>query len=145
MNPPMRFGSEFLIRFSHCDPTGIVYFSNFFDMINALVEDWFAGALGAPFHNLHLEHRRGFSVVNTQCEFSHPCELGDRLVLELVVEHLGTSSLTLSIRGRVGAEEKLRARHTVAMISLDSYRAVPIPDQLRAGMAPYLEEAAAPV
>jgi len=140
----MHFSSEFLIRFSHCDPAGIVYFANFFDMINALVEDWFAGALGTPFHDLHLDHRRGFSVVNTQCEFSHPCELGDKLVMELSVDHLGKSSLALAIRGRVGTEEKLRARHTVAMISLDSYRAVAIPDELRNRMAPYLEEAADP-
>ena len=135
----MTFRSEFIIRFSHCDPAGIVYFANFFDMINAVVEDWFAGVLGTPFHDLHLHRRQGFPVVNTQCEFSRPCQLGDCLVMELEVAHLGRSSLSLAIRGSVGGEEKLRARHTVSMVSLDTFRSVAIPEELRVKMAPYLE------
>ena len=35
-------------------------------------------------------------------------------------------------------EEKFRARHKVAMISLDTYRAIPIPDELRAKMEAYV-------
>ncbi|MBI5018368.1 MAG: acyl-CoA thioesterase [Deltaproteobacteria bacterium] len=142
--PPMLFSSEFLIRFSHCDPAGIVYFANFFDMINAVVEDWFSQALGTPFQSLHADRNVSFPVVSTQCEFSSPCRLGDKLALELSVAHLGQSSLTLTIRGRVAREEKLRARHTIAMISLDSYRAVAIPEDLRARIGAYVEEAPAP-
>lgn len=135
----MIFRSDFRIRFSHCDPAGIVYFANFFDMINAVVEDWFARALDTPFQDLHMHQRRGFPVVNTQCEFSRPCQLGDCLVMELVVAHLGRSSLSLSIRGRVGEEEKLRARHTVSMVSLDTFRSVAIPEELRVKMVHYIE------
>ena len=29
------------IRFSHCDPAGIVFFPQYLVMTNALVEDWF--------------------------------------------------------------------------------------------------------
>ena len=39
------------VRFSHCDPAGIVYFPRYFDMINGVVEDWFAGTLGLPHHH----------------------------------------------------------------------------------------------
>lgn len=140
----MPFTSTFLIRFSHCDPAGIVYFVNFFDMINAVVEDWFAQALDTPLQNLHMVRRLGFPVVDTQCEFSNPCKFGDRLDLELSVAHLGQSSLALAIRGRVGLEEKLRARHTMSMISLASYRAVVIPDDLRARIELYLDEVPLP-
>ncbi len=135
----MQFTSEFLIRFSHCDPAGIVYFANFFDMINAVVEDWFGQALRIPVQDLLMKRRLGFPVVDSRCEFSSPCQLGDRLVMELSVAHLGRSSLALAVRGRVGLEEKLRARHTLAMIAMDSFRAVPIPDDLRERIAPYLE------
>jgi 4-hydroxybenzoyl-CoA thioesterase len=136
---PMRFTSEFLIRFAHCDPAGIVYFVHFFDMINAVVEDWLAQALRTPVQDFLRERRLGLPVVNTQCEFSRPCQLGDRLVMELSVAHLGRSSLALAIRGRVGTEEKLRATHTLAMIALGSFRSVPIPDDLRERIAPYVE------
>lgn len=138
----MRFHSQFLVRFSHCDPAGIVYFVNFFDMIHAVVEDWFADALNAPLHTVLLDRRWGFPAVDTRCEFMSPCQLGDHLVLELSVVKIGTSSLTLQILGRVGDQEKLKAQHTVVMISLDSRRSIPIPSDLRSEMSRYLEPAA---
>ncbi|HET7298790.1 MAG TPA: hypothetical protein VFI89_08740 [Burkholderiales bacterium] len=51
------------IRFSHCDPAGVLYFPHVFDFVNAAMEDWFAWRLGLPFHVMHLELRRGNPVV----------------------------------------------------------------------------------
>ena len=133
----MPFTRTCQIRFSHCDPAGIVYFVNFFDMINAAIEDWFAVALDLPLPRLHMELHCGFPVVETRCEFVHPCRFGEALELELAVDHLGHSSVTLAVAGRVGGEARLRAHHTMSMISLDSYRAIPIPEDLRARMARY--------
>ena len=132
------FTLERRIRFSHCDPAGIVYFVNFFDMINSVVEDWFGEAIGLPFQVMHRDQRIGFPVVDTGCQFFRPCHLGDLLVLELSIARLGRSSIEFSIRGRVGDEEKLRARHKVAMVSLETFRSTPIPDYLRERMEPYV-------
>lgn len=135
----LRFTTERKIRFSHCDPAGIVYFVNFFDMVNAIVEDWFADVVGFDFEELHIQRRVGFPIVNTGCEFFRPCHLGDRLQLELSVAKLGNASIEFAITGRVGGEEKFRARHKVALMSLDSQRAIQIPDDMRAKMLPYAE------
>ena len=132
------FSIERKIRFSHCDPAGIVYFVNFFDMINAVVEDWFADAVGVPFQRLSLDHGAAVPIVNTSCEFYRPCLLGDQLVLELQVVRLGNSSIDYAVRGRVGDEQKFRARHKVVMVSLETFRAMPIPQHLRARMEPYV-------
>ena len=136
------FVTERKIRFSHCDPAGIVYFVNFFDMVNAIVEDWFAQAVGFDFEELHIQRRVGFPIVNTGCEFFRPCRLGDRLQLELAIARLGNSSIEFAVTGRVGGEEKFRARHKVALMSLDSQRAMPIPDDMREKMRPYVKETA---
>jgi 4-hydroxybenzoyl-CoA thioesterase len=136
------FVTERKIRFSHCDPAGIVYFVNFFDMVNAIVEDWFAQAVGFDFEELHIQRRVGFPIVNTGCEFFRPCHLGDRLTLELQIATLGSSSIEFAVTGRVGGEEKFRARHKVALMSLDSQRAMPIPQDMREKMRPYVKEAA---
>ena len=135
------FTTERRIRFSHCDPAGIVYFVNFFDMISGCVEDWFRDAVGLPFNEMHLVRRLGFPIVNTGCEFFRPCHLGDQLVLELAIGKLGSSSIEFRIRGRVDDEEKFLARHKVALISLDTLRALPIPDDLRAPMLAYVAPA----
>lgn len=131
------FSTERRIRFSHCDPAGIVYFVNFFDMISGCVEDWFRDAVGLPFNEMHIVRRLGFPIVNTGCEFFRPCHLGDVLVLELAIGRLGRSSIEFHVAGRVGDEQKLRARHKVALMNLDTQRAMAIPDDLRAKMADY--------
>ena len=135
----MTFSRERLIRFSHCDPAGIVYFVNFFDMVGGVVEDWFREAIGLPFQEMHLERRIGFPIVNTGCEFFRPAHLGDTLRLELAIAKLGRSSIEFVIDGSVASEEKFRARHKVAMVSLESFRALPIPEDMRAKMSAYLQ------
>jgi 4-hydroxybenzoyl-CoA thioesterase len=135
----VTFAKERLIRFSHCDPAGIVYFVNFFDMVGGVVEDWFREAIGLPFQEMHLERRVGFPIVNTGCEFFRPAHLGDTLRLELAIAKLGRSSIEFVVHGSVGGEEKFRARHKVAMVSLDTFRAQAIPQDVRAKMLPYLQ------
>jgi 4-hydroxybenzoyl-CoA thioesterase len=132
------FVTERKIRFSHCDPAGIVYFVNFFDMVSGCVEDWFGEAIGFTFNAMHVKQRLGFPIVNTGCEFFRPCHLGDQLVLELAIAKLGRSSIEFLVKGSVGGEEKFLARHKVALMSLDTQRALPMPPDLRAKMEPYV-------
>ncbi|HSG76217.1 MAG TPA: thioesterase family protein [Burkholderiales bacterium] len=133
-----RFTTERKIRFSHCDPAGIVYFVNFFDMVNGVVEDWFGEAIGFTFNEMHIQRRVGFPIVNTGCEFFRPCHLGDLLVLELSIAKLGRSSIEFAVLGRVAGDEKFRARHKVVLMSLESQRALPIPTDLREKMQPFV-------
>lgn len=126
------------IRFSHCDPTGILYFPHIFDFVNAAVEDWFESGLGMPFHEFHLQRRLGNPVVSTDCEFVHPCRFGEEIVLELSPTRIGHSSIETRIIASVGSEERMRLRHRTAMISLDRFRAIEIPAELRARAEEFL-------
>jgi 4-hydroxybenzoyl-CoA thioesterase len=58
--------------------------------------------------------------------------------LEVRVEALGRSSVVLAIRARIDGEERLRLRHKLAVASLESRRAIAIPEELRARMRRYL-------
>jgi 4-hydroxybenzoyl-CoA thioesterase len=142
--PPKLFRSRHVLRFSHCDPAGILYFPNTFDMINATVEDWFGDALGLPFDELHLRHRLGFPIVDTRCEFLKPSRIGEHLSIELAVARLGRASVALQMAGIVAGEKRMRARHVIALVSLETLRAVPIPPGLRARIAEYTLQAAEP-
>ena len=122
------------VRFADCDPAGIVFFPRFLEMVNDLVEDWFAQGLGMPFSEFHMVRGYGVPVVNTKVDFLKACHLGEPLSLELGIESLGGSSAVLAIRGHVEGEERLRLRHKVAIVSLRAQRAVPIPDELRTRM-----------
>ena len=133
-----RFSRERRIRFSHCDPAGIVYFVHFFDMVSGLVEDWYRDGIGIAHDEMLLKRRIGLPIVRTGCEFFRPAHLNDVLTLELAVAKLGRSSIEFEVRGAVAGEEKFRARHQVAMVSLDNFKAIPIPPDVRARIAPYV-------
>ena len=129
MSAPFRHTRK--IRFSHCDPTGILYFTHVFDFVNAAVEDWFESGLGVPFHEFHMVRRMGNPVVSTDCSFLRACRFGEEIVLELSPTRIGRSSMEIGISIRVGGEERMRVRHKTAMISMDSFRAIEIPHEMR--------------
>lgn len=130
------------IRFAHCDPEGILYFPHVFDFVNTAVEEWFESGLGVPFDAFHMEHGLGNPVVTTQCEFLRPCRFGEVLTLELAPARIGRSSIEFHIAVKVGEDERMRLHHRTAMISMDSFRSIAIPEALRAKMEAFLVPAA---
>lgn len=132
------FTVEIPVRFQHTDPAGMVFYPRYFEMINQVVEDWFAEALGLDFRSLHGARGLGVPTVHLEADFLAPSHLGDRLVFALEVMKLGRSSFTLVIGARCGQEERLRATAVLATMDLAEHRARPIPDDLRAAMDRFL-------
>jgi 4-hydroxybenzoyl-CoA thioesterase len=127
------------VRFSHCDPAGIVYFPRYFDMINGVVEDWFAGALGLPHHHFIRDRRVGLGPAHAEADFMKPGFLADELVFAVLVDRIRNSSLALAIHAHRGDEPVLLARLVIVTTSLELHRAIPIPDDLRAALVGYQE------
>jgi len=132
------FRTERNIRFAHCDTSGVVYFVRLYEFMDGAVEDWFDQALALPFETLQLERRIGTPIVANSCEFHKPIRLGNRLTLELAVSKLGRSSIEFDITGIVSEDARFRARHKIAMMSLDTYRSIEIPAEIRSRAAEYL-------
>lgn len=139
LGPAPRFVVRRKVRFSHCDPAGLLQVPQFLDMVNAAVEDWFSEHLGMPFDAFHLRHGYGNPVVATRCEIRQPCRFGEELELELAPVALGRSSIRMRLVARVGGEERLRAHHATAMTSLRTQRTVALPADLRERAERYLQ------
>jgi 4-hydroxybenzoyl-CoA thioesterase len=133
------FYSERLVRFSYCDPAGIVFFPQYFIMFNGLVEDWFNQGLGLDYANYITEHRLGFPVVSIACDFIAPSRIGEKITLGLKLEHLGKSSLKLAMTCSYKGEERVRATLVLVAMDLDRAKAVPVPDDLRLLMTGFQE------
>lgn len=132
------FTVAYPILFSHCDPAGIVYFPRFFDLLHRAMEDWFTFGLEERFADFIMQKRLGIPTVGTKVDFVNPARFGDLLQIELRVAKLGSSSIELAIDSFVDARPCFRARHTVCVFSSETYKAVPIPEELRTRMAPYV-------
>ena len=128
------FYSDMLVRFSHCDPAGIVFYPQYFIMFNGLVEDWFNQGMGLNYARTITEDRLGLPIVNLNCDFVAPSKIGETITLGLKLERLGNSSMTIAVDCRHRGEERLRARFVLVAMDLEAQRAQPIPDALRARM-----------
>ncbi len=130
------FSRERLIRFSDCDPAGIVFYPQYFVMFNGLVEDWFNEGLEVGYQRTVIERRIGLPTVRLEADFTAVSAMGDRVLLSLGVERLGGSSLTLRLHcvGQADGVTRMSMRQVLVTTSLDSHRAVPIPHDIRAAI-----------
>lgn len=127
------------IRFSHCDPAGIVYFAKYFDIANGVVEDWFAAALHLRYHDFIGARRAGLGFVNVTCDFVRPGMMGDEVIFAVMVEGVGTAAIRLVIDAYREGEVVLAMRLVMATTSLLVHRAIPVPDDLRDAIETYKE------
>ena len=129
------FERKRLIRFSDCDPAGIVFYPQYFVMFNGLVEDWVIEALGIPYHALVMERRIGLPTVRLEVDFRAVSRLGDRVTLALQVERLGSKSLTLALQCRsLGDELRMSARQVIVATSIETHRSIAIPPDMRSAI-----------
>ncbi len=130
---PALFSRERLIRFSDCDPAGIVFYPQYFVMFNGLIEDWFNEALSVGYQKVVIERRIGLPTVHLEADFTAVSAMGDQVVLALDVERLGGKSLTVQFTctGRDDGVLRMHAQVVLVTTSLDSHGAIDIPDDIR--------------
>lgn len=130
---PRQFSRPHRIRFSECDPAGIVFYPQYFVMFNDLLEAWvdqllpevgFAGYIGTL--------RQGMPTVRLEADFRAISRMGDAVTLSLALERLGEKSLTLAL-ACTGADGDLRmqVRQVLVTTSLVTHQAIPVPEALR--------------
>src|SRR5258708_9275185 len=127
----MTFIKPYLIRLSHCDPTGFVFYPNYFHIFNALVEDWFYEALEIPFDVLLMERRLSLPTVRLETTFSKPTRMGETVDFWLTATHIGRTSLRLTMGADKNGENRARLNRPALCISQETDRPLHIPHAVR--------------
>jgi 4-hydroxybenzoyl-CoA thioesterase len=132
--PPVaaEFQRQRLIRFSDCDPAGIVFYPQYFVMFNGLIEDWVNEGLGLSYHDLIARQRVGLPTVHLEVDFRAVTRMGEQVTLALAVDRLGSRSiaLTQTCLGPEG-DVRLQMQQVLVTTSLETHRAIEIPVELR--------------
>ena len=136
----MVFEDEVRVRFAVCNPAGIVYFPRYMDMLNHVVENWFDTALGLPYAGVIGTRRIGLPTVHLEVDFTAISRHGEMLRRRLAVERMGRSSLNVRLEFYGGDELRLKARQVLVCTSLETHRPIPLPDDIRQAIAPYVAE-----
>ncbi|MDA8520671.1 acyl-CoA thioesterase [Acidovorax sp. NCPPB 4044] len=120
------------VRFSHCDPAGIVFFPQYLILFHQLVEDWFNEGLGISYADMLGPRGIGLPIVRLECDFRAVSRMGDLLSLELSLERIGGRSLTLAFAARTEDELRVASRQVLVFTSLQTHRAMDVPADVRA-------------
>ena len=142
--PGVNFTALRSVRFSDCDPAGIVFFPQYLVMLSGVVEQWFDECLQVPYAALISARRLGLPTVRLELDFTAVSRHGDALEWQLQLHKLGHSSLTLlhECRSGGGDELRLRAVQVIVCTSLLTHKPQALPDDVRAAIA--LQAAGAP-
>jgi 4-hydroxybenzoyl-CoA thioesterase len=129
-----RFERSVRIRFGHCDPAGIVFFPRYYELFNALVEDWVNEGLGLSYAELLGPRRVGLPTVAQRTEFLAPSFMGDEVHMGLDLLRLGRSAFDLRLSCRCKEQWRVKMHTTLVCTNLLSHKAMPLPEDLRAAM-----------
>ncbi|MCZ4303360.1 thioesterase family protein [Zoogloeaceae bacterium G21618-S1] len=135
---PVEFVVEREVRFGDCDPAGIVFFPNYFRMLNCVVEDWWT-AIGQPWRTMIGKRRLGTPTVRLDSEFVQPSFHGDVLRFHLTVEALGNASLRVRHVATCSDGTRLRAEQWLVCTSLKTHQSTPWPDDVRQAITRFME------
>ncbi|MCO5976018.1 acyl-CoA thioesterase [Ideonella oryzae] len=137
-NQPL-FEARRQVRFGDCDPAGIVYYPRYMDLINSVIEDWWAQA-GLSWH-AELPRRGLFTPLShLETQFLRPSRMGDTLTATLWVESLQRSSIRLQLLLSAPGphQERLVARVRQVCVDRDTQAPCAWPRDVRAQLSTWL-------
>lgn len=129
------FTHAFRVRYSECDPQGIVFNANYV----AYFDHGFTELWREAFGSYAVMEERGVDMVVAELdvEFHAPARFDELVTLSIGIERLGTTAMTSRLR--LHRDENLlvegRMRHVV--VDAESWRKAEIPGWLRQGLEPY--------
>jgi 4-hydroxybenzoyl-CoA thioesterase len=133
-----KFASSRQVRFSDCDPAGIVFFPQYLVMLNGVIEEWFDVGLQVPYAHMIATRRIGLPTVRLEIDFTAISHHGDALTFSVAVEKLGRSSLTVQVEVHGKNELRMRVRQVLVCTSLETHKPQALPDDIRSGLLPYV-------
>ena len=128
---------EITIDWADCDPAGIVFYPQFFRMMNTATHSMF-GAAGLPFHEMTSKYRTaGVPMLDVQTTFRSPARFGDKVRIESEVTDWRDKTFYVRHVMRLGARVIFEAREIRAWAVEDKaapngIRAVSIPAEIKA-------------
>jgi acyl-CoA thioester hydrolase len=136
------------VRFGECDPQGVVFNANYLAYLDIGITELFRAAFGTLGGYQAMVERSGleFAVAEAGLRYHRPAHFDEELTLEIALTRLGTTSITTSYRilrdGELLVDGTLR--HVLidpkGLVERERGAKTAIPDWMREGLAPYLEE-----
>ncbi len=134
-----RFTVTEQVRWSDTDRAGIIYYGQFLRFIEVAEMEMFR-AVGLPYSEVFDRLDIWLPRVQIHFNFRKPLLLEDRIQVSAFVARFGEKSLTLGFEVFRLRENDLVADGQVvlACVTRSDFKPVPVPDEIRQRLAPYL-------
>ena len=132
-----RYERNLTIDWGQCDPAGIVYYPNYFDMFNTSTEAMICKALGVHPRDLARTYDiLGVPMADAHNVYHRPSRNGDEIRIISQVTAIGRSSLRISHQLYNAADELAVEGFEVRVWTWEDAEGVlksrPVPDEVRA-------------
>ena len=128
----MKFEVLDRVRWSDCDPFGIIYYGAYIRLFQVAEEELFRAA-GLPFSVLREEKGVWIPRKALHAEFHSPAQLDEEVAVQAHFANIGRSSITIQFDVYRAADRAHRATGSLTVVSVDKPTMQPrrIPDEVR--------------
>jgi YbgC/YbaW family acyl-CoA thioester hydrolase len=137
----MRFSVSEYVRWEDIDAAGIINYQAYLRFFG-LAEIELFRSCGLSYKTMQEELGVWLPRVHVECDFFHPVTLDELLVVDAYFGRIGTSSIQLEFEvHRSGQPETIVARgqYILVCVRRGEFKPVPVPDDVRKKLAPYVE------
>jgi len=135
-----KYTRETAVRLQHTDAAGILFFANLIVLAHEVYEQ-FMEEIGFGFDGIIRTGEYLIPIVHAEADYKRMLRTGERAIIDMHVSRIGRSSYALdyTIRTPDGASVgKCRTVHVTTDVTTN--RKIPLPENLRAALTPYLQE-----
>ena len=134
----LPFAVQERVRWSDCDPLGIIYYGTYVRFFEAAEHEMFRQA-GLPYEVMRVQRqvqlpRKAFSV-----EFHSPAEMDELMEIRVGVSKIGETSLTMRFEAYRARDlvHRASALLTVVCVDKETITKRPLPDFVKQALRPY--------
>nr|WP_208406353.1 thioesterase family protein [Amycolatopsis granulosa] len=121
------------VRFHECDPQGIVFNAHYLAYFDMASFEFFKAVFGS--YDALREYGVDVVVAESNLRYHAPSRFDDELVVEVVIDHLGTTSMILGFTVRRGDDLIATGTNRYVFVDATALTKAAPPEDVRAKLA----------
>ena len=126
-----------IVRMQHCDPGGVVFTPQYFNLFVEVIEDWFREEVGLGFPEMVVTNQTGLPAMRIVARFFKPSRLGDVLEFRLRVKRLRRNNMLVNVEASCENERRCMGDFLHGFAGLSTLSLTDWPAPVRAKLQEY--------
>ncbi len=138
-HPQFPFAVQERVRWSDCDPLGIIYYGTYIRFFESAEHEMFRQA-GLPYEVMRVQRQVQLPRKAFQVEFHSPAQMDELMEIRVGVVRIGESSITMRFEVYRAADlvHRASARLTVVCVEKATITKRALPDFVKDALRPFL-------